>query len=98
MPELRELLPRVANLGRRAAFETRAVSHAWRAGMRVLDPPVRTHELFRAHDRVGQLGGAIAIAAILHGERIGLVDELGALSFSELHERSDALACGLRAR
>jgi fatty-acyl-CoA synthase len=78
--------------------EARAVSHAWRAGMIGLDPPKRTLDVFRAIDRLGQLGGAIAIAAIRHGERIGLIDELGSLSFAQLHARSDALACGLRAR
>jgi fatty-acyl-CoA synthase len=89
---------KIAELGRRAAVESRALGHVWRAGMIGLDSPARTLEVFRAIDRLGQLGGAIAIAAIRHGGRIGLVDELGSLSFAELHARSDALAVGLRAR
>jgi fatty-acyl-CoA synthase len=63
-----------------------------------LDPPSRTVAIFRALDRLGQLGGAISIAAIRHGDRPGLIDERGTLSFAELDARSDALACGLRLR
>jgi len=53
---------------------------------------------FARIDRLGQLGGGIAIAAIRHGDRVGLIDELGSLTFTELDERSNALACALRAR
>jgi fatty-acyl-CoA synthase len=98
MPETKELITRIADLGRRASVESRALTHAWRAGMIGLDPPRRTLEIFRAIDRLGQLGAAIAVAAIRHGDRVGLIDELGSLSFAELNSRSDALACALRAR
>ncbi len=63
-----------------------------------LDPPARAIAMLRAIDRLGQLGGAIAIAAIRHGDRVGVHDELGTLTFAELHARSDALTCALRAR
>ena len=33
-----------------------------------------------------------------HGDRVGLIDELGSLTFSELDQRSNALACALRER
>jgi len=62
------------------------------------DPPARALAVFRAIDRLGQLGGAVAIAAIRHGDQVGLIDEIGSLTFAELDARSDALACGLRAR
>ncbi len=62
------------------------------------EPPARALAAFRALDRLGQLGAAVAIAALRHGERTGLIDELGALTFNELNARSDALACALRAR
>jgi fatty-acyl-CoA synthase len=62
------------------------------------DPPARTIAIFRALDRLGQLGGAIAIAAIKHSDRDGLIDERGTLSFAQLDSRSNALACALRAR
>ena len=92
------LLPRAAQLGRRGAIESRALVYAWRTGMVGLDRPDRTVAIFRAIDRLGQLGGAIAIAAIRHGSRPGLIDELGTLSFAALDARSNALACALRAR
>jgi acyl-CoA synthetase (AMP-forming)/AMP-acid ligase II len=91
-------MTRITELGRRASVESRALTHVWRAGMIGLDPPRRTIEIFRALDRLGQLGGAIAVAAIRHGDRTGLIDELGSLTFSELNARSDAVACALRAR
>jgi fatty-acyl-CoA synthase len=98
MPDGATLLPKAANLARRAATEARSVSYAWRAGMIGLDPPARTVAIFRAIDQLGQLGGAIAIAALRHGDRVGLHDELGRLTFAELHARSDALAVALRER
>jgi fatty-acyl-CoA synthase len=85
-------------LARRAALELRSAGYAWRAGMLQLEPPARTLAVFRAIDRLGQLGGGIAIAALRHGDRLGLIDELGSLTFSELDARSSALACGLRAQ
>jgi fatty-acyl-CoA synthase len=96
MPDVRALLRRPAAVGRRTVVETRAARHAWRAGMLGLDPPARALAVLRAMDRLGQLGGAIAIAAIRHGERPGLIDERGMLTFAQLDARSDALACGLR--
>jgi fatty-acyl-CoA synthase len=88
----------VAQLPRRAATELRALGHAFRAGMIGLDPPSRALRIYRALDRLGQLGAAIAIAAIRHGDRVGVLDERGAVSFAELDARSDALACALRDR
>ncbi len=92
------ILPRAAELGRRSAIESRALAYAFRAGMVGFDRPSRTAAIFRALDRLGQLGGAIAIAAIRHGDLPGLIDERGTLSFAELDARSNALACGLRRR
>ncbi|MBV9423852.1 MAG: AMP-binding protein [Solirubrobacterales bacterium] len=87
-----------ARLARRVADEARATAHARRAGLLVLDSPARTIATMRALERLGQLGGAVAVAAIRHGERVGLVDERGALTFAQLNARSDAFACALRAR
>jgi acyl-CoA synthetase (AMP-forming)/AMP-acid ligase II len=105
MTEIQSLLRRSTQLGRRSAqlgrrgvIEGRAAVLAWRAGMIGADPPSRALAVFRALDQLGQLGGAIAIAGIRHGDRVGLIDELGSLSFAELDARSNALACALRAR
>ncbi|MGI8863484.1 MAG: AMP-binding protein [Solirubrobacteraceae bacterium] len=98
MADLPSVLQKPAELGRRGVIESIAAVHAWRAGMIGADPPRRALAVFRAIDRLGQLGGAVAIAAIRHGDQVGLIDELGSLTFSELNVRSDGLACGLRAR
>ena len=45
----------------------------------------------------GPAGGFTAMA-ILHPDRLAVVDELGELTFGELHERSNRLAASLRAR
>ena len=63
-----------------------------------LDPPGKAFRVARAISRLGQIGGAISVAAIKYPDRLGLIDEYGALTFEELNRRSDALACGLRAR
>jgi fatty-acyl-CoA synthase len=98
MATLSPLIQRSLELGRRGVVEARALSYVKRAGMIGADPPARALAVFRAIDRLGQIGGAIAVAAIKHGERTGLIDELGSLTFAELNARSDALAVGLRAR
>jgi fatty-acyl-CoA synthase len=83
---------------RRGAVEARSLGQLWRAGMIGADPPGKALAAVRALDRLGQLGGAIAVAAIRHGEQTGLIDERGSLTFAELNARSDALACALRER
>jgi fatty-acyl-CoA synthase len=42
--------------------------------------------------------GGFAAMALRDPDRVGLVDELGSLTFAELHRRSNALARGLRER
>ena len=42
--------------------------------------------------------GGFASLAVRYPDRVGLVDELGGLTFAELHARSNALAHALRAR
>jgi acyl-CoA synthetase (AMP-forming)/AMP-acid ligase II len=94
----RTFLEAATSLARRAALELRSAGYAYRAGMIAFEPPARTIEVFRAIDKLGQLGGGIAIAALRHGDRVGLIDELGSLTFAELDQRSSALACALRER
>jgi len=85
-------------LATRVAIESRSAVHAWRAGMIAFDRPDRAAQIFKAMDSLGQLGAAITIAGIRHGDRLGVIDELGALTFAELDARSDALACAMRER
>ena len=98
MLKLPPVLNKPAQLGLRGVVEGYALTRAWRAGMLGPERPSRTVAVFRALDRLGPIGGAIAIAGIKHADRIGLIDELGSLTFGELDARSDALACALRAR
>src|SRR5581483_12203546 len=88
----------VKSLAARVAIESRSAVHAWRAGMIAFDRPDKAARIFQAMERLGQLGAAITIAGIRHGDRLGLIDELGALTFSELDARSNALACAIRER
>ena len=85
-------------VGARALLEARSAAHAWRGGMIAFDRPDRAAVILRAMRQLGQLGAAVKVAAVRYGDRTGLIDELGSLSFRQLDERSDALACALRAR
>jgi fatty-acyl-CoA synthase len=78
--------------------ELRALHHIRSSGMLGLDPPAKAFRVARAIRRLGQIGGAVAVAAIKHPNRLGLIDEYGELTFEELNRRSDALAVALRAR
>jgi fatty-acyl-CoA synthase len=98
MPDFAAILRTSSRLATRAAVEGHAVVHALRAGALRVDSPRRVRLVLGALNHLGPLGATIPIAAVRHGERIGLIDELGSLSFAELDRRSDALACALRAR
>ncbi|HEY1358388.1 MAG TPA: acyl-CoA synthetase [Thermoleophilaceae bacterium] len=85
-------------LGMRAAVELHSLGSAVRAGMLGVESPQRTFQAIQALRRYGVLGGELSIAALRHGERTALVDELGELSFADLDRRSNALANALRSR
>ncbi len=85
-------------MARRVANELRALSHMRRAGVIGGDPPRETIKGLRLSAQYGQLASAVMLSAQRHGDKPGLIDELGTLSFSELDARSSALACALRAR
>src|SRR5204863_87329 len=85
-------------LAGRAAVELHSLGAAFRAGMLAVEPPQRTFQALRSLRRYGVLGGELSIAAIRHGERTALVDDLGQLSYAELDRRSNALANAWRER
>jgi len=85
-------------LAGRAAVELHSLGAAFRAGMLAVEPPQRTFQALRSLRRYGVLGGELSIAAIRHGERTALVDDLGRLSYAELDRRSNALANAWRER
>ena len=83
------------SLAARGVRESRSLAYVARSGLLSPQPPQRLLALAAAYTRNGQMGAAIATAAILHGDRPALVDELGTLTFKQLDARADALACAL---
>jgi fatty-acyl-CoA synthase len=69
-----------------------------RSGLIGPELPHRVAQVALAFERFGMLGGAMATAAIRHGGRVGLIDELGELTYRELDARSNAVANGWRER
>jgi fatty-acyl-CoA synthase len=92
-----EGLQKAAALGRRGYSEVRAVRVLRQAGMIGFSPTETVGEL-KALNTYGQLGAPIVVAALKFGDRTGLIDDLGSLSFTEMHERSSALAATLSQR
>jgi fatty-acyl-CoA synthase len=93
-----ERLAKWARTLRRLPAETQALRILFNAGIIGLDRPDRLLAMYRAVERYGPIGGSIGAAAIRHGNRPALVDELGSLSYADLDRRSNALANALRAR
>jgi fatty-acyl-CoA synthase len=98
MPDLQTTINNAAVIARRISWEGRAFMHARRAGMIGGDPPKQTLQALKASAQYGQFGAATTISAMRQGDRPGLIDELGTLSFNEIEARANALACALRAR
>jgi acyl-CoA synthetase (AMP-forming)/AMP-acid ligase II len=98
MSQLRAALGAAARIGSQGLIEAQAAVYVRRAGM-IGGSSLRAKLAgLKALSEFGQLGGAANAAAIWHGDRAGLIDELGSLTFRELAARSDALACALRDR
>jgi fatty-acyl-CoA synthase len=89
---------RGVSFGGRAVTEVRAARVMHSAGMIGGGSVAETIGGIRALGAYGQLGAGIVISAMKHGERVGLIDELGSLTFNELNDRSDSLAAALAER
>jgi fatty-acyl-CoA synthase len=96
--DLRTILEDTGRLVARFGDEAHYVALCVRSGVIGVELPHRVAQMLRAFDRFGTLGGAVSVASIRSGGRIGLIDELGSLSFRELDRRSNALANGWRER
>jgi fatty-acyl-CoA synthase len=81
-----------ARLAGRFGDEAYYIALCVQSGLIGVELPHRVAKMLRAFERFGVLGGAVAVAAIRHGNRVGLVDDLGSLTFKQLDERSNALA------
>ncbi|UFS98553.1 acyl-CoA synthetase [Nocardia huaxiensis] len=73
----------------------RALAHG---GLLRPESPRRIRASAAAVRRFGMLGGVVGVAAARFPNRVGLIDELGSLTFRELDERSNALANAWRNR
>ncbi len=89
---------RSVTLLQRLPTEARAFLTLVNAGVLRPDRPDRLFAIYRAWERYGVIGATLPVAALRHGDRPGLIDELGSLTFAQLDERSNAVANALRAR
>ncbi|HEY6523927.1 MAG TPA: acyl-CoA synthetase [Solirubrobacteraceae bacterium] len=63
-----------------------------RSGMVGPELPHRVAQMLLAFERRGLLAGAVTIGAIRHGDRVAIRDERGDVTYTELDERTNALA------
>jgi fatty-acyl-CoA synthase len=85
-------------LAERAGDEAYFAALCIRSGIVGIEPPHRIAKLLLAFERFGMLGGAVAVGAIRHGDRIAVIDERGELTYKQLHENSNAIANAWRER
>ncbi len=86
------MLSGVSRLAERFGDEAYFVALCIRSGLIGPELPHKVPQIMLAFDRYGMIGGALATAAIRNGKRVGLIDELGSLTFKQLDERSNRLA------
>jgi fatty-acyl-CoA synthase len=67
-----------------------------RSGLVGPELPHRVAQMLIALERQGMLGGALATAAIRHGDQTAVIDELGKLTYKQLDDRVNAVANGWR--
>ncbi|MFZ1993200.1 MAG: acyl-CoA synthetase [Solirubrobacteraceae bacterium] len=63
-----------------------------RSGMVGPELPHKVAQMVLAFERHGMLAGAVTIGAIRHGDRVAIRDERGDVTYTELDERTNALA------
>ncbi|OMC31222.1 acyl-CoA synthetase [Mycobacterium sp. GA-1841] len=91
------LIAMLKDPARRAGLEMQSLIAVSRAGMIGIETPHRIVQIIKALTDYGPFGAAPRIAAIRHGQRAAVADELGELSFAELDEQVNRLANSLRA-
>jgi fatty-acyl-CoA synthase len=80
----------------RLPTEAQALLTLFNAGLIRPERADRLLAAYRVLDRYGAMGASLGVAAIRHGERTAVIDELGALTYSEMDRRTNALANALR--
>jgi fatty-acyl-CoA synthase len=96
--DLKAILAGGTRLAERFGDEAYFVALCVRSGLIGPELPHRVAQIMFAFERYGLIGGALQAAAIRSGDRIGLIDERGSLTFKELDERSNRLANSWRKR
>ncbi|HWE34330.1 MAG TPA: acyl-CoA synthetase [Solirubrobacteraceae bacterium] len=96
--DLRTIVASGEKFAGRFGDEAYFVALCVRAGLLPVELPHRVAQILRAFERYGMLGGALGTAAIRTGSRVGLIDELGELTYKQLDQRSNALANAWRER
>jgi fatty-acyl-CoA synthase len=97
MPDPRRDLAHVARFLWNLPVEAQALATIVNSGMIRPERPDRLRAMYRALDRYGPVGALLNVAAIRDGNRTGLVDERGSLTYGEMDRRSNAVANALRA-
>ncbi|MCB0976042.1 MAG: AMP-binding protein [Acidimicrobiales bacterium] len=82
----------------RAIVEAQAAAALAGAGAIGWKEPRSILKTLQAMNKFGAVGGGIVNAALRHGDRIGVIDDRGTLTFRDLDERSNALAAALADR
>ncbi|EHN10154.1 Long-chain-fatty-acid--CoA ligase [Patulibacter medicamentivorans] len=88
----RSLLSGATQLAGRANDEAHFALTLLRAGLLGPVAPHKAVGALRALERWGMLGAAIRVAAARHGDRVGVIDDRGSVTYAELDRRSNALA------
>jgi fatty-acyl-CoA synthase len=96
--DLKTILGGAAHLAERLGDEAYFAALCVRSGLVGPELPHKVAQLMLAFDRYGMIGGAMSTAGIRSGDRAGVIDELGKVTFSELDERSSRLANAWRKR
>lgn len=82
---------------RRAGLEARSVAALRRAGVLGIESPQQVLDTLSSLRAFGAFGAAPQIAALRHGERPAIADELGVISFVEFDEQINRLTNAMRA-
>jgi len=93
-----DLIGDLTKLLKRFPLEAQALLAIARSGLLGPESPQRLFAMGRAVEHYGPYGAAVSFAAIRQGDRPGVADDLGTLTFRELDLRSNALANALVAR
>jgi len=93
-----EYLTRVRDLAAMVPTAVRSVDVMRKAGLVPLSRPDHVLKSAMAVRKYGPIAGAARVAATRDSKAVGLVDELGSLTFSQLDLRSNALARALAAQ